>query len=82
MALPAESRARVRRALSALRSRAASAQGDISALSDALGAANDEVARLKTAIQRLMGANITDEAQLAELAIALGDKIVLPEVLK
>ena len=39
-------------------------------------------ARLKTAIQRLMGANITDEAQLAELAIALGDKIVLPEVLK
>eukprot|EP01047_Picozoa_sp_COSAG01_P012694 COSAG01_NODE_579_length_15238_cov_10.570183_7_plen_50_part_00 len=39
-------------------------------------------ARLKTAIERLMGANITDEAQLAELAIALGDKVDLPELLK
>ena len=67
MALPAESRARVRRALSALRSRAASAQGDISALSDALGAANDEVARLKTALDAA-SADGEQRAQLLQSA--------------
>ena len=38
--------------------------------------------QLKTAIQRLMGVNIADEAQLAELAIVLGDRIDLQELLK
>ena len=38
--------------------------------------------QLKTAIQRLMGVNIADEAQLAELAIVLGDKIDLQDLLK
>ena len=43
------SRARVRRALSAIRSRAATAEADVRMLADALGVANEEIARLREA---------------------------------